>query len=145
MCFFATVLKPEIFGMFFFYFSGMIKNLADGDAELSASTMTFTLRRQKFVDFLPVLTTDSAAIFIRSANSEEFKFTTFVNVFTSNLWMAIFMSSLIIGTLLWIPKRKSAPKSFGQTGDSNYLVWNLSNEFSFMTIEIESSYYNFVF
>ncbi len=102
------------------FYLGMLANLANGSADMIAALLTFSPLRADFIDYLPVMSSDIAAIYIRSQKSEGFNFATMLSAFTPSLWLAVIFCNFVIGLWLYVTNSKSVPESFG----SNKVLWN---------------------
>ncbi len=90
-----------------------MKNLVEGSADIAAVALTVTRMRVDHIDYLPVITSDKVAIFIRRQRSEDFKFTTFVSSFKQHLWLTLGIGNVLIGIWFYVTNLESVKDSFG--------------------------------
>ncbi len=81
--------------------TGMVGNVANGNAEMIASSVVIAPTRSKFVDYLPVMSQEKNSVMISIQNLQTDKdafsrWTTFFKPFSVNLWIV-----LIIVAIVW--------------------------------------------
>ena len=62
--------------------------------------MTQTVLRSSVLDLLPAITNGKAKVFIKPSGNEHISWTTFVNLFTIELWGTLILVAMIISCLL---------------------------------------------
>ena len=68
--------------------------------------MTQTALRSEVLDLLPAITHGKAQVFIKPIGNEHISWTTFLDVFTIELWMVLILVTMIISCLLTSIERK---------------------------------------
>ncbi len=85
----------------------MIKNVFDGSADLIGAPLSLSASRAEFVHYLPVLTNDRFAVFIKIEHKEKITLATFVNPFAADLWVVIHLVATIFALFAFLTTSKS--------------------------------------
>ncbi len=83
------------------HFLGMISNLIDGSADLIATSLTVTFERAKFIDYLPPISPQIGALYIKNEMANEIDYFVFLDPFSTLLWIAIFVTSFALAVFLY--------------------------------------------
>ena len=79
---------------------GMLGDVANGNAEMVATSLTFVLWRMDFVTYLPALSFDNYAIFIRDQVQDDTNWMTYLKPFSTDLWLTLLLVALVMA--LWL-------------------------------------------
>ncbi len=91
--------------------TGMIKNLAMGEADLIAAPLTMNIMRAGYVDFLPVVTSFLPALFIKSELPEVTSWTMYLHPLTVDVWFVMILVAIAIGSWLYLGNRSDSQPS----------------------------------
>jgi hypothetical protein len=80
--------------------AGIPNSITSGFAEIGATQMTQTVLRSYVLDILPAINNGKAKLYINPVGNEHISWTTFLNVFTIELWGTLILVAMIISSLL---------------------------------------------
>ena len=87
-------------------FTGMLKSIVKGSADLICSQYGMVLERLPFLDFLPAITNGYVALFIAHDNFEIIDWTVLLMPFSIKLWICICISAISFMVIIKIIERQ---------------------------------------
>ena len=80
--------------------AGIPNSITSGFAEIGVTQMTQTVLRSYVLDILPAINNGKAKVYINPVGNEHISWTTFLNVFTIELWGILILVAMIMSCLL---------------------------------------------
>lgn len=80
--------------------NGMADDLLRNRADIIMTSLSLSEERARFVDFLQVISSSSTALYIRSLETEAYRWTTFFGPFSFSLWLGILAWVMLIAFIL---------------------------------------------
>ena len=80
--------------------AGIPNSITSGFAEIGLTQMAQTVLRSHVLDILPAINNGKGEVFINPIGNEHISWTTFLNVFTIELWGTLILVAMIISCLL---------------------------------------------
>ena len=74
--------------------TGIIRTMLDGGADLASASLTSNFDRSMVVDFLPPIGTETYSLYVRTSDTEELSWGTYANPFTFTLWTVVVATAL---------------------------------------------------
>ena len=83
--------------------TGIIENILDGSADFGWAGFSVTESRSKHLDFLPILNSWYAGLFIprNNSNFKDIDWTIYIELFTIELWGTLLSAALIFAALAY--------------------------------------------
>ncbi len=82
--------------------SGMVNGTVEGQADMIAACLTYTIDRAKFIKFLPPLADEVYSIVIKDPGAEDLSWVTYLNQFFPEIWLGILATAVIMAVVMWI-------------------------------------------
>ena len=80
--------------------NGMVRELLEGRADMAVASFTISSERQKFIDFTQPYMDLGLTVLVKTV-TEDVDYFTFFKPFRYDLWLAIGVSTLVVGAVVW--------------------------------------------